>query len=226
MSLLNVIRSSYGSLQILRGLSGFINLFCKSYSKKENRTARERFLIPEGPLNGQGLEPLAEMPYGAWNIKNNGCEAIAAYNALLSLGLAEPFQKVAAVLEERGLLFNGFGGTNLGALVRFFRKRGLEPRVLRRGKRKNFDEAFSSAECAILSYWTGDKLKRKDGSWNTLHTVAVRHCPQGIEICNAWDDRPFPCIASSFLEFIGDTFQPVCLILLNGEKEVDKTSVK
>lgn len=218
MNLLNAIRSSYGSLHILKGLSGIINLFCKKFSRDKNCFIRDKLMLPQGMLNGQNLEPLAELPYGAWNIGNNGCEAIAVYNALLMLGRNESFQEVAAKLEKDGLLFNGFGGTNLASVVQFFRRKGISLRILRRHARKEYDQAFVGAECAILSFWTGKSMKRKDGSWNTLHTVAVRHCPQGIEVCNAWGNRPFPCISSSFREFLGDELQPVCLILLTEEK--------
>lgn len=220
--MLNAIRSSYGSLRILKGLSGIINLFCKKFSRTENQAKRDQLLLPQGLLNGQDLEPLAELPYGAWKIGNNGCEAIAVYNALLSIGVSASFQEVTAALEENGLLFNGFGGTNLASVVKYLRKNGLSPKVLRRHSSLAYDDAFSNVECAILSFWTGKSLKRKDGSWNTLHTVAVRHCPQGIEVYNAWGNRPFPCVASSFHEFLGQDLQPVCLILLGKEIKVDK----
>ena len=221
MRLIRAIRSSYGALQILYRISGFLNLFCKRYNKEGNRSVRRSVTLPEGPLNGQDTGALAGMPFGAWRMGCNGCEVIAAYNALLALGRGRPLADIADEL-EKGVLFNGFGGTNIGALATFFRNKGIGVRVLRRKENEHFDEALRSADGAILSYWTGKTLRRQDGSWNSLHTVFIQRRPWGVQICNAYNRSAAPAEAvgiSSFLE--EHDCDPVCLLLL-GEKPVDK----
>ncbi len=216
MRLIRAIRGSYGALQLLYRVSGFLNLFCRRFNREENRTRRRGAALPAGPINGQDVGILAQLPFGAWRIGRNGCEVIAAYNALLCLGRPTPFPEIADEL-EKGVLFNGFGGTNLGALTAFFRKRGVAVRVLRRGKSDRFDDAFRSADCAILSYWTGTTLRRADGSWNSLHTVAIQRTMRGVRVCNARSGAAAPTDApgiSAFLDASGG--DPVCLLLLGG----------
>ena len=215
MKLIGWVRGSYGALKILYRLSGLINLFCKKYDRDANCALRRSVSLPEGLLNGQRLAPLGDLPYGAWRMGENGCEVIAAYNVLHSLGRPESLPALAWELERRGLLFNGFGGTNLGALVPFFRRRGIPVRILRRRQESEFDAALSSADCAVLSYWTGKTLRRPDKSWNTLHTVSVHHRGNGIAVCNVSANGTRPVEAASIAEFLSqEGGAPVCLFVL------------
>ena len=220
MGFLNEVRSSYGALRVLAGITKIINPFCRGFDRKENAAVRAQTVLPPGRLNGQGLGAISSMPYGAWTMGNNGCEVIAVYNALLVLRRGVPLPEIADALERRGLLFNGFGGTNLSAVAHYLRSLGVEVTVLRRRDRARFDEAVQASDCAILSYWTGTKLRRADGSWNTLHTVSVQRGFAGVEICNYANDWPAPHSVRSVAEFLRrEGGEPVCLFAL---KTVDK----
>ena len=220
MGFLNEVRSSYGALRVLAGITKIVNPFCRGFDREKNAAARARTALPPGRLNGQGLGAVSSMPYGAWTMGNNGCEVIAVYNALLVLRRSVPLSEIADALERRGLLFNGFGGTNLSAVADYLRSLGIEVTVLRRRDRARFDEAVQESECAILSYWTGDTLRRADGSWNTLHTVSVQRGFAGVEICNYANDWPAPHSVRSVAEFLSrEGGEPVCLFAL---KTVDK----
>ena len=223
MGFLNAIRCSYGALRILSWLTKPINLFCRRFDRTENCAARTRAAIPPGRLNGQALSPLGALPYGAWTMAYNGCEVIAVYNALLVLRRGAPLLELTAELERRGLLFNGYGGTNLSAVASCLRSRGVEVTVLRRRERERFDAALAGSGCAILSYWTGRRLRRADGSWNTLHTVSVQRSFAGVEVCNCESDWPAPRSAKSIADFLRrEEGEPVCLFAL---KAVDKTAL-
>ncbi len=212
--LLNGIRGCYGLLQLLFYLSRPLNRLCKRYDRAHNCARRGEASPSAGLLNGQALPPLGELPYGVWRMDSNGCEVIAAYNVLYALGRPLPFASVAAELERRGLLFNGFGGTNLGAVADFLRRQGVPVRVLTRRRRKDFDEAFAHAPCAVLSYWTGPGLRRKDKRWNTLHTVSLHHAERGILVCNAAASLPAPVPAPSVTEFLRRCGgEAVCLMM-------------
>lgn len=215
MRLLEWVRDSYGALKILYRLSGLINLFCKRFDRASNCEIRKAAKLPAGFLNGQGIPPVADLPYGAWRMGRNGCEAIAVYNALLELGCPMTLPDVAGTLERCGLLFNGFGGTNLGALTRFFREYGIPCRILRRHKSAEFDPAFQAADCAILSYWTGKTLRRDNKRWNTLHTVSVHHRGSGVAVYNVSACGTRPVEAASVSEFLAwEGGAPVCLFVL------------
>jgi hypothetical protein len=216
MSILNALRCSYGALRLLAGLSRIINPFCRRFDRERNAAVRAAAALPPGRLNGQGLGTLASLPYGAWNMGNNGCEVIAVYNALLVLRRPVPLPEIAASLERRGLLFNGYGGTNLSAMAAFLREKGVSVTVLRRRERARYDAALDASGCAILSYWTGAKLRDADGSWNTLHTVSVQRGFAGVEICNWASNWPAPHSARSVEEFLRrEGGEPVCLLALN-----------
>ena len=217
MHLINSIRASYGALRVLSWLSGFLNLFCRRFDRQKNCAVRAGAALPAGLLNGQDLPPLSQLPYGAWRMGRNGCEVIAAYNVLLALGRPEPLPNLAAELEERGLLFNGFGGTNLPAVTAFFRRRGFAMDLLRRRDRPRYDAAFAAADCALLSYWTGPKLRRADRRWNTLHTVSLHPHPAGVLICNVYGDSAKPMLAPSIEQFlVRQNAVPVVLLALQG----------
>ena len=215
MGLMNAIRGSYGALRCLTALTKLINPFCRRFDRAENSAVRAAAALPPGRLNGQGLPPVCSLPYGAWTMGNNGCEVIAVYNALQSLGRPTPLAEVADALERRGLLFNGFGGTNLPAVAGYLRARGVEVTVLRRRARAGFDAALNASGCAILSFWTGATLRRRGGDWNTLHTVFLRRTPEGVEVCNCVNDSPAPYTFGSVADLLrrfGDA--PVCLFAL------------
>ena len=219
MHLINSIRASYGALRVLSWLSGFLNLFCRRFDREKNRAIRARVALPSGLLNGQDLPPLSQLPYGAWRMGCNGCEVIAVYNALLALGRPEPRPAVAAELEEKSLLFNGFGGTNLPALAAFFRRRGIGLKLLRRKDWGRYDAAFAAADCAVLSYWTGPRLRRADKHWNTLHTVSLHPHPAGVSVCNVYGDSAKPVLAPSVEQFlIRQNAVPVVLLALKGSR--------
>ena len=220
MGILNAVRSSYGALRLLSGLTKAINPFCRRFDREANRAARARAALPPGPINGQGLAPFAALPYGAWRVGNNGCEVIAAYNAMLALHRPIPLPEIAAALERDGLLFNGFGGTNISDVAAYLRRQGVEVTVLRRRERERFDEALRDADCAILAYWTGPTLRRPGGAWNMLHTVSVQRDAGGVVVSNVETDRPAPYRAASVADFLlREHGEPVCLFAL---KAVDK----
>ena len=50
MRLLNAIRGSFGALRILSRLSGFLNLFCRRFDRKNNAAVRARTALPPGRL--------------------------------------------------------------------------------------------------------------------------------------------------------------------------------
>lgn len=224
MGLLNSVRCSYGALRALSGFTKLVNPFCRRFDRAENLAARAKAALPPGAINGQGLAPFAALPYGAWRIGNNGCEVIAVYNALLALHRPLPLPEIAAALERGGLLFNGFGGTNISAVAAYLRRQGIDVTVLRRRERERYDAALDASDCAILAYWTGPTLRRPGGAWNMLHTVSVQRDADGVEVCNVETDRPAPLHTASIAEFLRrEGGEPVCLFAL---KAVDKRGGK
>ena len=68
MGILNAVRSSYGALRLLSGLTKVINPFCRRFDRAENCAARARAALPPGPINGQGLGALQGLPDVSQNV--------------------------------------------------------------------------------------------------------------------------------------------------------------
>jgi len=221
--IINRMRTSMAVLDLLYRVSGFLNLFGRRFDREKNAAEREAAAIPQGYFNGQHLPPLALLPYGAYTVGFCGCEAIAVYNLLLTLGKARPFQEIAAELERHGLLLNGLGGTHLGAVRWYLQSLGLKTDLLGARRSKEYDPAFSRANSALLAYWTGAALKNREGSWNMLHTVALSHAPDGgVTVYNAFCGSSVPEHAPSIAAFLrSGGFLPVMLCAV-GEDAVDK----
>ena len=153
-------------------LSEGLNLltrFATARRRERNRAAVEAY-TGQGPINGQRLAPVAALPYGRYTMDYNGCEVLAAYNALLTLGEAAPLGEVSAWFERRGLFLGGAWGTHVLALPEFFKARGFAVETLYR----EFDGAFSRVPAAVFSFWNDAKRLRSG-----LHTVALAHAGGG-----------------------------------------------
>ncbi len=117
-------------------------------------------------INGQKIGNVAEFKFGNTTMDENGCEVIATYNALVTLGAKEDLCKIAAHYESDGQMLNGTWGTNPYAAERFFKQRGYEVSKVEGDDILN--DKIPDADAYILSFWNSDKVSE------SLHTVAVR----------------------------------------------------
>lgn len=169
---LQKIVTSPGPLKLSFRLSEGLNLLTRGATarrRERNRAAVEAYTGSE-PVNGQRLAPVAALPYGRCTMDYNGCEVLAAYNALLTLGRPAPLAEVSSWFERRGLFLGGLWGTHVLAIPEFFSARGFETEVLY----KDFDAAFSKVPAAVFSFWN-DARRLRSG----LHTVALAHAEDG-----------------------------------------------
>lgn len=133
-----------------------------------------------GQVNGQRLPPVAALPYGRYTMDYNGCEVIAAHNALLALGLPSTLGDAAAYFERHGLFLGGYFGTHVLAIPDFFRDRGCGTEALFASRAAEFDAAFAGAAAAVFAFWNDPRRLRAG-----VHTVALLHGePGGVEVCN------------------------------------------
>ena len=164
-----------------------------------------------GRVCGQRLPPVAALPYGRFTMDYNGCEVIAAHNALLTLGTAEPLGETAAYFERHGLFLGGAWGTHVLAVPGYFVAHGFRARR----HWKAFDTAFAGARAAVFSYWN-DKNDLMKG----VHTVAIGRGANGVlSIDNLYTAEPGPCTAyRSIAELVGRTgILPILLVTAERE---------
>lgn len=164
--------TSPGALALTFRLSEGLNRLTRGATaqrRERNRAAVAAYTGTE-PVNGQRRNPVAALPYGHYTMDYNGCEVLAAYNALITLGRPEPLSEVSAWFERRGLFLGGAWGTHVLAIPEFFQARGFAVETLY----KDFDEAFSGVPAAVFAFWNDAHRLRRG-----LHTVALAHGPDG-----------------------------------------------
>jgi len=153
-----------------------------------------------GYLNGQGVGDLSKLKYGNKTFKEAGCGPIAAYNALLTLGVHMSIQDITRHFEINGIMAGGRFGTSPFAIDKFFRDRGCSVKT-RCGadisSESEYDEIFADYTAAIFSYYHGNSLAK--GS----HFVAVSHrADSGINVYNYADNSKEAKVFASVSELI------------------------
>jgi len=132
-------------------------------------------------IDNQNGEPIASMQYGLHDMRYNGCEMIAVYNALLALEQPKDLSRIVYDFERRGAVWlEAEFGTKISQHVAYLRKEGLRVKEYRDAKAA--DKARRDGDVFILTYsW------RTTGSrgWNIgIHTIMVRQVDGRLEAFN------------------------------------------
>ncbi|NLC78696.1 MAG: hypothetical protein GX683_03095 [Ruminococcaceae bacterium] len=129
----------------------FRNLVVNSKLDKENL---ENGNIGESIyINGQGKAPYENYRFGSGNFKDNGCGAIAVYNAFVTLGDYESPAAVMSSLEARdGLFAEGFLGGNPTAIKDIFELKGYEVTPTYFPTVAELQNAVKSGDTSVLLY--------------------------------------------------------------------------
>lgn len=129
-----------------------------------------------GFINDQNDGAVSELKFGVDKMKDNGCEVIAAYNALLMLDNPKDIRDIAYYFENDGQALAGKFGTNPYAAKRFFTKNGYTVKTLE--GEDITDKNIPDADAYILSVWNSPDVTE------ALHTVAMRKTKDGFELFN------------------------------------------
>ena len=73
----------------------------------------------------KGFEDNKKFPLSKNTMDNNGCEVIAVYNSLRTLGNPEDIRDLAKHFENDGQMLGGYFGTNPYAAGRFFKRKAI-----------------------------------------------------------------------------------------------------
>ena len=150
--------------------------------------------VPSAPINGQGIGPVSEYPFGKYKMCYNGCAVIAAYNALCILDSPADIGETADYFERRGIILGGAFGVHPLALNRFLCCRGHSVKTVFAGHRKNqdrLDRALNDAGAAVFTFWNSTAPRHK-GEWEGAHTVAVKRENGGVTVYNAHNNSSSP----------------------------------
>lgn len=104
-------------------------------------------------INGQGREAYADYRFGLGNYSNNGCGAIAVYNALISMGDYESPSNITSNMERRnGLMLGGVMGGNPAAIRDIIEQKGYEVTPLYFPTMTELQDAVKSGDTGILLF--------------------------------------------------------------------------
>lgn len=148
-----------------------VRLFSGRYYAAQNRGYNDMFRVC-GYIRSQNDEPVRSMRYGCRTMDYNGCEVIACYHALLSLGLPASLADTADECSEIGLWLGGLFGTYPHALYRFCRAHGL---LYRRYPRPTRAKAIAE-DVLLYAYWN-------PRFWG-IHTVELHRTAAGFAVTN------------------------------------------
>ena len=140
------------------------------YFAQKNRAYNETFRI-SGYIRSQRDTPVCRMRYGCRTMDYNGCEVIACYHALLSLGMGASFADVADTCSRLGLWLGGLWGTRPRALYRFCREYGIS---YRRYRRQAFGDI--TEDVVLYAYW--------NPRFHGIHTVELHKTEYGYCVTN------------------------------------------
>ena len=114
---------------------------------------------------------MSKLRLGITEMKNNGCEVIAAYNALKVLGKPQDIRAIAYSFETDGQMLLGAFGTNPYAVGRYFEKIGYNVKTIEGDD--ILTKPTPKADAYIVSFWNSDDVT------DALHTVAARKTKDG-----------------------------------------------
>ena len=124
-----------------------------------------------GYINDQNTGAVSKLKFGTTTMDNNGCEIIAVYNAMKTLGNQKDIRDIAYHFENDGQMLKGEFGTNPYANKRYFEKQGYKVKVVE--GEKITEEELPKADAYIVSFWNSNDVM------DALHTVAMRKTSDG-----------------------------------------------
>ena len=124
-----------------------------------------------GYINDQNTGAVSKLKFGTNTMDNNGCEIIAVYNAMKTLGNQKDIRDIAYYFENDGQMLKGEFGTNPYANKRYFEKEGYKVKVVE--GEKITEEELPKADAYIVSFWNSNDVM------DALHTVAMRRTKDG-----------------------------------------------
>ena len=120
---------------------------------------------------------LHTMFFGNRSASYNACEAIAAYNGMVSLQREPSFPQVLTEFEEDGLCFRGAFGTAPKKVERFFASKGLRTKAVS-GKKITEQAACELEkcfECFVVTVYND-----KNNILAMVHTMCITRVEEGF----------------------------------------------
>lgn len=163
--------------------------------EKLNYKINSKIIIPSGPINGQGLKPIADCRYGLCPASFNACEMIAIYNLLEINNIHDySFPDICLEMYKKVWALWGFFGSNVYLLDKFFIAHKIK--ITKTYNRNNFFRQLNDNHSGIISFWNSNNPL--DG----VHTVCVEKVNDKYKIYNRYNNRSYACTYSTWDEIV------------------------
>lgn len=163
--------------------------------EKKNYRHNEVISLPDGYINGQGRGNVSKMKYGLFPMSFNGCEVIAVYNLMYSIGRKAELRDVAKEIYPYASVLMGLFGSAPKKLKRYLDEHGIKYR--RSTDFDGFEKDFACSESALVSFWA----KLKNGFYG-IHTVFIRNDSGTVRVYNCTNGNQTPVNHKSLKDFL------------------------
>ncbi len=174
---------------------------------RKNQAFNQQFEV-KGLVNGQGLPPVADMRYGAANVRRSGCGLIAVYNALILLGNPQPLGDVIAWGDLKGSRLLGLLGTSPRRTKKLLQKLGYNVKAVR--SPKEFAAQARDVPVCLFTFWN-----QRGSILRGMHTVCLRCNAEGLEVYNLYNSSSHTERIASFEEWRSKGIGPVVLYCIS-----------
>lgn len=163
--------------------------------ENKNYMHNKNIKLWNGYINGQGCGNVANMRYGLFPMSFNGCEIIALYNFMYSIGRKMELKDVAREAYPYASVLMGIFGSAPKKIGRFLDDHGIEYK-----RASDFDEFvnnFEKSESALIAFW----VKLKSGFYG-IHTVFIRNIDGKFRVYNRSNGNPRPVDYDKMSDFL------------------------
>lgn len=163
--------------------------------EKSNYRHNIKIKLGDGYINGQGCGNIAKMKYGLYPMSFNGCEIIAVYNYLYSIGKKREIADLAKEIYPYASVLMGLFGSAPKKLKRFLDEHNLEYK--RTEDYDEFEKMFQESESAVISFW----VKLRSGFYG-IHTVYLKNINGKVRVFNRSNGNPRPKDYDTMKDFL------------------------
>lgn len=180
-------------------------------SEYETVVAKENDDYKPGLIENQ--KELGYLRFGKTTMAYAGCEILAVYNVLYSLGTKANLADLIHTFEHDGMVLSGRFGTAPKAISDFFNKRGYTVKMSQ--KEKDFEAIASQSKNMILTMYNN-----RFNIMDEVHTVCITKAEDGLYAHNVYGDGSIVGPASSISDMLSSInngrTKGICLMSIEG----------
>ncbi len=177
-------------------------LMKKRWQENEKHNAKIKVTFP---VNGQHLQPVAELKVGRGTFAKNGCGILAVCNLLYLIGRDPQLEAVTRQMEQKGLIMDGHLGAHPVTIKKILQEQGLDVACYRSVEEWEED---TERKYGILFYWWVSEASF------AAHYITLKRREDKIELYNLYgkENKTYQC--KDLETFLNGGFYKRMIVLL------------